>query len=69
MVKLRDFLQVAKDTVVIEEKGARAIAIDPLYFKADILSQKLLDSEIRMVSSMVSDGKLHVVLEGGIKDE
>lgn len=49
MVKLRDFLQVAKDTVVIEEKGAHAIAIDPLYFKADILSQKLLDSEIRMV--------------------
>lgn len=69
MVKLRDFLQVAKDTVVIEEKGAHAIAIDPLYFKADILSQKLLDSEIRMVSSMISDGKLHVVLEGDIEDE
>ncbi len=69
MVKLRDFLQVAKDTVVIEEKGAHAIAIDPLYFKADILSQKLLDSEIRMVGSMMSDGKLHVVLEGDIEDE
>lgn len=69
MVKLRDFLQVAKDTVVIEEKGAHAIVIDPLYFKADILSQKLLDSEIRMVGSMMSDGKLHVVLEGDIEDE
>ena len=69
MVKLRDFLQVAKDIVVIEEKGAHAIAIDPLYFKADVLSQKLLNSEIRMIGSMMSDGKLHVVLEGDIKDE
>lgn len=65
----KDFLQVAKDTVVIEEKGAHAITIDPLYFKADILSQKLFDSEIRMVGSMMSDGKLHVVLEGDIEDE
>lgn len=69
MVKLRDFLQVVKDIVVIEEKGVRVIAIYPLYFKADILSQKLLDSEIRTVGSMMSDGKLHVVLEGGIEDE
>lgn len=69
MVKLRDFLQVAKDTVVIEEKGAYVVEIDPLYFKADILSKKLLDSEIRMVGSMMSDGKLHVVLEGDIEDE
>lgn len=69
MVKLRDFLQVAKDIVVIEEKGAHAIVIDPLYFKADVLSQKLLNSEIRMIGSMMSDGKLHVVLEGDIKDE
>ena len=69
MIKLKDFLQVAKDTVVIEEKGAHAVVIDPLYFKADLLSQKLLDSEIRMVGSMMSDGKLHVVLEGAIKDE
>lgn len=69
MVKLKDFLQVAKDPVVIEENGAHAIAIDPLYFKADILSQKLLDSEIRVVGSMMSDGKLHVALEGDIKDE
>lgn len=65
MVKLRDFLQVAKDIVVIEEKGVRTIAIDPLYFKADILSQKLLDSEIRMVGSI--NGKLHIVMEGDIK--
>lgn len=69
MVKLGDFLQVAHDTVVIEEKGAHVVEIDPLYFKADILSQKLLDSEIRMVGRMMSDGKLHVVLEGDIKDE
>lgn len=69
MVKLRDFLHVANDTVVIEEKGAYVVEIDPLYFKADILSKKLLDSEIRMVGSMMSDGKLHVVLEGDIEDE
>lgn len=69
MVKLRDFLQVAKNTVVIEEKGAHAVVIDPLFFKADILSQKLLDSEICAVGSMMSDGKLHVVLGGAIKDE
>lgn len=69
MIKLKDFLQVAKDTIVIEEKGAHAVVIDPLYFKSDLLSQKLLDSEICMIGSMVSDGKLHVVLEGDIKDE
>ena len=66
MVKLRDFLQVAKDTVVIEEKGAHAVVIDPLFFKADILSQKLLDSEIRAVGSI--NGKLHIVMEGDVKE-
>ena len=69
MVILKDFLQVAIDPVVIEEKGAHAIAIDPLYFKADILSQKLLNSKIRMVGTTMSDVKLHVILEGDIKDE
>ena len=67
MIKLRDFLQVAKDTVVIEEKHAHAVVIDPLYFKADLLSQKLLDSKIKTVGTLMSDGKLHVVLEGDIK--
>lgn len=66
MIKLKDFLQVAKDTVVIEEKGAHAVVIDPLYFKADLLSQKLLDSKIRAVGSM--NGKLHIVMEGDIKE-
>ena len=66
MVKLKDFLQVAKDTVVIEEKGAHAVVIDPLFFKADILSQKLLDSEIRAVGSI--NGKLHIVMEGDVKE-
>lgn len=67
MIKLKDFLQIAKDTVVIEEKGAHAVVIDPLYFKADLLSQKLLDSKIRAVGSI--NGKLHIVLEGDIKGE
>lgn len=66
MVKLRDFLQVAKNTVVIEEKGAHAVVIDPLFFKADTLSQKLLDSEIRAVGSI--NGKLHIVMEGDIEE-
>ena len=69
MVILKDFLQVAIDPVVIEEKGRYVTEINPEYLKANILSQKLLDSEIRMVGSMMSDGKLHVVLEGDIKDE
>lgn len=69
MVKLGDFLQVAHDTVVIEEKGAHVVEIDPLFVKADLLSKKLLDSKIRMVGTIMSDGKLHVVLEGDIKDE
>lgn len=69
MVKLGDFLQVAHDTVVIEEKGAHAVEIDPLFVKADLLSKKLLDSKIKMVGTLMSDGKLHVILEGGIKDE
>ena len=69
MVKLGDFLQVAHDTVVIEEKGAHVVEIDPLFVKADLQSKKLLDSKIKMIGSMMSDGKLHVVLEGGIKDE
>lgn len=66
MIKLKDFLQVAKDTIVIEEKGAHAVVIDPLYFKADLLSQKLLDSKIRAVGSM--NGKLHIVMEGDVKE-
>ena len=66
MIKLKDFLQVAKDTVVIEEKGAHAVVIDPLYFKADLLSQKLLDSKIRVVGSI--NGKLHIAMEGDIKE-
>ncbi len=69
MVKLRDFLQVADDTVVIEEKGEHVVEIDPLFAKADLLSQKLLDSKIKIVGTLMSDGKLHVILEGDIKDE
>lgn len=69
MVILRDFLQVAVDAVVIEEKGKHVIEINPEYLKTDILSQKLLNSKIRMVGTIMSDGKLHVVLEGDVKDE
>lgn len=69
MVILRDFLQVAVDTVVIEEKGRHVTEINPEYLKTDILSQKLLNSKIRMVGTIMNDGKLHVVLEGDIKDE
>lgn len=69
MVILRDFLQVAVDAVVIEEKGKHVTEINPEYLKTDILSQKLLNSKIRMVGTIMSDGKLHVVLEGDIKDE
>ena len=69
MVKLRDFLQVAVDPVVIEEKNKNVVEIDPGYLKTDILSQQLLDSEIRMVGAIMNDRKLHVVLEGAIKDE
>lgn len=69
MVKLRDFLQVAVDPVVIEEKGKNVTEINPAYLKTDILSKKLLDSKIKMVGTLMSDGKLHVVLEGAIKDE
>lgn len=69
MVKLRDFLQVADDIVVIEEKGAHVVEIDPLFVKADLLSKKLLDSKIKAVGTLMSDGKLHVVLEGAIEDE
>lgn len=69
MVILKDFLQVAIDPVVIEEKDRYVTEINPEYLKTDILSQKLLNSKIRMVGTIMSDGKLHVVLEGGIKDE
>ena len=69
MVKLGDFLQVAHDTVVIEEKGAHVVEIDPLFVKVDLSSKKLLDSTIKMIGSLMSDGKLHGVLEGDIKDE
>lgn len=69
MVILKDFLQVAIATVVIEEKGRYITEINPEYLKTDILSKKLLNSKIRMVGAIMSDGKLHVVLEGGIKDE
>ena len=69
MVILKDFLQVAIDPVVIEEKGRHVTEINPEYLKTDILSQKLLNSKIRMVGTIMSDGKLHVVLKGDIKDE
>ena len=69
MVVLKDFLQVAVDPVVIEEKGKNVTEINPAYLKTDILSKKLLDSKIKMVGTLMSDGKLHVVLEGAIKDE
>ena len=69
MVVLKDFLQVAVDPVVIEEKGKNVTEINPEYLKTDILSKKLLDSKIKMVGTLMSDGKLHVVLEGDIKDE
>ena len=66
MIKLRDFLKIANDPVIVIDGTHDVILIDVIYFDSDILSQKLLDMEISTVDAR--DHRLLVELEGDIDD-
>ena len=65
MIKLRDFLKIANDSVVITDGMTDVVSIGDQYFDNDILSQKLLDMEVSAVDAR--DRRLLVELEGDIK--
>ena len=66
MIKLRDFLEVANSPVTIKDgiHNVMTISDDYFDFNYNILSEKLLDSEVSIVEA---DSKCFTVaLEGGI---
>lgn len=67
MIKLKDFLKVADDQVVIINGCDDVVLINDSYFNADLLSEKLLNSEIDAVGS--SDSKIVIRLKGGVLDD
>ena len=67
MIKLKDFLKIADDQVVILNGIDDVILINDSYFDADLLSEKLLNSEIDAVG--VSESKIVIRLKGGVLDD
>ena len=67
MIKLKDFLKIADDQVVILNGNDDVILINDSYFDVDLLSEKLLNSEIDAVG--VSKSKIVIRLKGGVLDD
>ena len=59
MIKLKDFLKVANEPVVIREGVINALTINDCFFDSDLLSEKLLNSEVERVES---DNKQIIVI-------
>ena len=51
MIKLKDFLQIANDPVVIRNEDDNVLRINDTYFDKDLLSDKLLNSEVTIVEA------------------
>ena len=64
MITLRDFLKIANNQVIIGDGVNRVLRINDDYFDKDLLSEKLLDSEVAIVEA--DNDYLIVELEGGI---
>lgn len=51
MIKLKDFLKIANDPVVIRNEDDNVLRINDTYFDKDLLSDKLLNSEVTIVEA------------------
>lgn len=51
MIKLREFLKLSNDPVIVREGSVDVIRIDDCFLDCDLLSEKLLNSEVELVES------------------
>ena len=51
MIKLKDFLKIANDPVIIRNEDDNVLRINDTYFDKDLLSDKLLNSEVTIVEA------------------
>lgn len=61
MIKLREFLKLANDPVIVREGSVDVIRIDDCFLDCDLLSEKLLNSEVELVESC--DENIIVILK------
>ena len=61
MIKLREFLKLANDPVIVREGSVDVIRIDDCFLDCDLLSEKLLNSEVELVESC--DKNIIVILK------
>ena len=61
MIKLREFLKLANDTVIVREGSVDVIRIDDCFLDCDLLSEKLLNSEVDLIESC--DKNIVVILK------
>lgn len=61
MINLREFLKLANDPVIIREGIIDVIRISDCFLDADLLSEKLLNSEVELVESC--DKNIIVILK------
>ena len=65
MIKLREFLKLANDPVIVREGTVDVIRIDDRFLDVDLLSEKLLNSEVILVESC--DKNIVVILKEELK--
>ena len=51
MIRLKDFLKIANDPVIIRNEYDNVLRINDTYFDKDLLSDKLLNSEVTIVEA------------------
>lgn len=51
MIRLKDFLKIANDPVIIRNEDDNVLRINDTYFDKDLLSDKLLNSEVTIVEA------------------
>ena len=61
MISLREFLKLANDPVIVREGSVDVIRISGCFLDADLLSEKLLNSEVELVESC--DKNIIVILK------
>ena len=67
MIRLKDFLKIANDPVIIRNEYDNVLRINDTYFDKDLLSDKLLNSEVTIVEA--EDYHIIVILKEEMKND
>ena len=66
MIKLKDFLKVANSPINIRDGFNVVITINDAYFDNDLLSEKLLNSEVEIVEDSSTGKSIDISLKEDI---